>query len=613
MMEMPLLELPELQAPQDGSNYTFTAKVVAQNADGSVNLRSNLGNIIKARIDAGVELPLGAETTLTVAGRSGNTVQLRQVREGAAQSAPTLNQLFGFGGNTGQTAAVSGQLAALPNRQPAAQPQVAANVLAPQNPANPAAPAVAGQLNAPAQEVQAAAATLQKLGLPLTEGNIAAMREIQAAPAVPLPQLASVITRIAANLGQTEMPQSAQQLSQINANTAAAVPADLPQAPQSAPQTAANVPQAPLSGEAVLPQAAAQQAVPQNAQQVPQAAPQQVAQVAAQVSQSVPQEAEQASAASAAPNAPAASNVPAASQASAVNVPLAAEQLPQGELFAAVSRSAEPQANAQELKRVNSALPETLGKLADSAETLAKTGAVQSEKPEAAAQIVRETALRPGRDSAVPHETTLKAAAKLPVASRSAEQSAAETSSAVREREAAETTARTAPKPETALHNVKEQLSEIRQQVVDNRLPENRFLYTQIPVIVNNQRSTAELYIYKNAGQGNGAKRGKRLDPENVKILLGLDLERAGRVESLISIRGKEVTLKFDCSKSEVVSLVRRESPELYRAIASVGFKLTNVSASELTTVTTPQSAMTALLENAALTTKNGVGFEIYA
>jgi hypothetical protein len=538
LLEMPLLDLPELQMPWDGGNFTFTARVVAQNQDGSVNLRSNLGNIIKARIAAGVELPIGAETTLTVAGRSGNTVQLRQVVN-QAPGGPTLNQLFGYGG--GEQLAVNSEQSAGSPTVANALPQGAGTVLQ----------AASGQGAAVAPDIQTAIETLQKLGLPLTNGNVAAMREIQAAPAVPLPQLANVISQLASGGGEVLIARDALPQPALIGGSAEQLQNTLnaPNAPLQ-PQTAANVPLEQVAN--------VQQPAPSNAAQP-------------NVSMAEPR------------------TLSATEQVPLSTVPL----------FASLSPNAEPQTNARELKRVNANLPETLATLANNAEVLEKSGALP---------IKPEITVNPAKEAAIPPEVKLKAAEKLQIENEELPEKAA-----VREREASESAVKTAEKPEAALHAVKERIAEIRQQTVDNRAPENRFLYTQIPVIVNNQRSTAELYIYKNANQGNGAKRGKRLDPENVKILLGLDLQKAGRVESLISIRGKEVTLKFDCSKSEVVSLVRRESPELYRAISSVGFKLTNVSAAELTTQTTPQSAMTALLENAAIISKSGVGFEIYA
>jgi hypothetical protein len=130
----------------------------------------------------------------------------------------------------------------------------------------------------------------------------------------------------------------------------------------------------------------------------------------------------------------------------------------------------------------------------------------------------------------------------------------------------------------------------VREHLTDSRLPENRFIYAQIPLTIGNRDSTAELFVYKNPKSSVS-----KLDPDNAKILLALDLERLGHVETLISVRGKELSLGFCSERAETADLIRRDSIELYEVMSSVGYKLTGTT-SEVEPRSTPENAMLRLL-----------------
>ena len=47
----------------------------------------------------------------------------------------------------------------------------------------------------------------------------------------------------------------------------------------------------------------------------------------------------------------------------------------------------------------------------------------------------------------------------------------------------------------------------------------DQYIYSQIPILLNGEYRTAELYFFRKR------KGGRKIDPENVKILLALDLK----------------------------------------------------------------------------------------
>ncbi|MDR0819410.1 MAG: flagellar hook-length control protein FliK [Oscillospiraceae bacterium] len=138
------------------------------------------------------------------------------------------------------------------------------------------------------------------------------------------------------------------------------------------------------------------------------------------------------------------------------------------------------------------------------------------------------------------------------------------------------------------------ELQTIREQLTDTRMPDNKFIYAQIPLNINEHRTTAELYVYKNPKSGR-----TRIDPENANILLSLDLEKFGHIETLISVRGKELSLNFGAELEETVNSLKRESIGLYSVMKDVGFKLTGVSASRIDSPSKPAEAMLKTLVSA--------------
>ncbi|NLO47895.1 MAG: flagellar hook-length control protein FliK [Clostridiales bacterium] len=121
----------------------------------------------------------------------------------------------------------------------------------------------------------------------------------------------------------------------------------------------------------------------------------------------------------------------------------------------------------------------------------------------------------------------------------------------------------------------KAQLREQTQKLLNNMKAVadiNQFIYVQIPVTISDKNNIADMYIFRKK------QRIRKLDPENVSILLALDLPDIGHVESLIGIKGKEVSLRFDVSNDEMKAAFMQSTTEIYKMLAEIGYKLVNIS-----------------------------------
>jgi len=113
-------------------------------------------------------------------------------------------------------------------------------------------------------------------------------------------------------------------------------------------------------------------------------------------------------------------------------------------------------------------------------------------------------------------------------------------------------------------------------------------VYMQLPVKINEQETTAELYIFKKKGK-------KRLDPENVNVLLAVDLQHLGRWEGLINIQSKEVSVKMDVSGEQEKDFFGANTVMLHKLLHEIGYKLQNSTITYTGENTTPLTAMLSL------------------
>ena len=134
----------------------------------------------------------------------------------------------------------------------------------------------------------------------------------------------------------------------------------------------------------------------------------------------------------------------------------------------------------------------------------------------------------------------------------------------------------------------KTQMLEQTRRLIDHvRLLNNidQFVYLQLPVQIGEERKTAELYLFKKKG-------GKKLDPENVNILLALDLENMGHWEGLINFRNKDVSVRMEVAGPAQKDYFSEKTVLLHNLLDEAGFRLVSTDIKHTEQETTPLTAL---------------------
>jgi hypothetical protein len=150
----------------------------------------------------------------------------------------------------------------------------------------------------------------------------------------------------------------------------------------------------------------------------------------------------------------------------------------------------------------------------------------------------------------------------------------------------------------TNLANKGELAAKTEQMISQGRIMSDNslFTYIQIPVTANEQNRSAELYIYKRS------RKGKRIDPENAVILIGLDTENMGRVETVIRVERRSVYLQFKTEKEGAANSISRNASKLQDMLSEVGYTLAHTRITRLHEKTTPLNAAQTMVQNSRRT-----------
>lgn len=113
-----------------------------------------------------------------------------------------------------------------------------------------------------------------------------------------------------------------------------------------------------------------------------------------------------------------------------------------------------------------------------------------------------------------------------------------------------------------------------------------RFDCYQIPLQASTQQqTTAELYVYRYRG-------GKKdVDPDHILILLGLDTQYMGRVETLIKTSGKSLNIEFNLEDMRLGDEMKADATRLEQAVRQAGYQFAGVSVKQLAARTTVLNA----------------------
>ena len=115
----------------------------------------------------------------------------------------------------------------------------------------------------------------------------------------------------------------------------------------------------------------------------------------------------------------------------------------------------------------------------------------------------------------------------------------------------------------------------------------DQFIYMQLPVQLREERKTADLYVFKRKG-------GKKADPENVNILLAIDLEFMGHWEALINIKNKDVSIQMEVPGESEKDHFNSQTVLLHNMLDEAGFKLVSTNIKFAKEETTPLTALSA-------------------
>ena len=107
-----------------------------------------------------------------------------------------------------------------------------------------------------------------------------------------------------------------------------------------------------------------------------------------------------------------------------------------------------------------------------------------------------------------------------------------------------------------------------------------QFFYFQIPVRFENQKSTAELYIFER----NAKSKNNR---EQSTILIALETQNLGRIETMLRCEGTSLDLNFRLNSESFSNYLKDKASDLKQALAESGFQVKNIQFGVIQTKTT--------------------------
>ena len=99
----------------------------------------------------------------------------------------------------------------------------------------------------------------------------------------------------------------------------------------------------------------------------------------------------------------------------------------------------------------------------------------------------------------------------------------------------------------------------------------NHQTYIQIPLQIWDKNTTGELYILKKDNKK------KKIDPENVTVFISLDTENLGKIDSLIGVNKKNISVNLRVSQQEIIDYLKNNYKQLYEKLQDKGYKLVDV------------------------------------
>ncbi len=92
--------------------------------------------------------------------------------------------------------------------------------------------------------------------------------------------------------------------------------------------------------------------------------------------------------------------------------------------------------------------------------------------------------------------------------------------------------------------------------------------YVQLPLSMFSQNTTGELYMLKKGSKA------RKLDPSNMTVLISLDTNNVGRIDTLLSVDKRNISTNFRLENSEVFPVLKENHKQLYNSLLEKGFRL---------------------------------------
>ncbi len=123
----------------------------------------------------------------------------------------------------------------------------------------------------------------------------------------------------------------------------------------------------------------------------------------------------------------------------------------------------------------------------------------------------------------------------------------------------------------------------------------DNFYYCQVPIDTSGGKNTAELYVFeKNRGTTLNEK-------ENVTILVALDTQYMGRVETVLRAQNEQLSVEFRVENGEVGDYLQESADAFAEEMSQGGFSIQSIDVRMIKEAVTPLNAMEILNQAPAL------------
>ncbi len=111
-------------------------------------------------------------------------------------------------------------------------------------------------------------------------------------------------------------------------------------------------------------------------------------------------------------------------------------------------------------------------------------------------------------------------------------------------------------------------LSDLKDNIDFIRSVNQYINYLQIPIMINGNNTTAKIYIF------NKGKRNRTIDLEDATVVISLDPENLGHLESIIRVQNKNVNATFKVQNKKAGAIIEENAALLKGALEEKGYNL---------------------------------------